>query len=160
MNEEERNIDIDSEEDKRNTDKKIIHVMIAVSALFLSLISFLLYINLFKTEEYAQNPYNPRQWSEERHIKRGDIFDKNGVVLATSEFEDEGVQKRIYPEGNLYSHIIGYSSRVYGKSNLEMEYNSELLGKNDFAISFDNVNRAQALTLQLITEYKNMQENR
>ena len=149
VNEEERNIDIDSEEDKRKTDKKIIHVMIAVSALFLSLISFLLYINLFKTEEYAQNPYNPRQWSEERHIKRGDIFDKNGVVLATSEFEDEGVQRRIYPEGNLYSHIIGYSSRVYGKSNLEMEYNSELLGKNDFAISFDNVKQGSSLNLTI-----------
>ncbi len=151
MNEEERNVEIteEGEKDIKKENKKIIHVMIVVSALFLSLITFLLYLNLFKTEEYAQNPYNPRQWAEERNVKRGDIYDINGVVLATSEFEKEGVQKRIYPEGNLYSHIIGYSSRVYGKSNLEMEYNSELLGKNDFAISFDNVKQGSNLNLTI-----------
>ena len=139
----------ESEKDTKRINKKIIHVMIVVSALFLSLITFLLYLNLFKTEEHAQNPYNPRQWAEEKNVKRGDIYDINGVVLATSEFEKEGVQTRIYPEGNLYSHIIGYSSRVYGKSNLEMEYNSELLGKNDFSISFDNVKQGSSLNLTI-----------
>ena len=39
--------------------------------------------------------------------------------------------KRIYNYDRLYSHIIGYSSRQYGKAGLESYYNSELLSLTD-----------------------------
>lgn len=34
---------------------------------------------------------------------------------------------RYYPYGSLFSHAIGYSSKEYGKTGLEREYNDELI---------------------------------
>lgn len=40
---------------------------------------------------------------------------------------------RYYKYGNLYSHIIGYSYREYGKAGLELAYNNALLNINENA---------------------------
>ena len=53
-----------------------------------------------------------------------------GEILAETEVSgDDRIRK--YPKGHLYSHIIGYCSKVYGKSQLEMKYDKELLGFNE-----------------------------
>lgn len=113
------------------TNKRIIRVLVVVSALFLALLSYLLYFNMFQAEKVSVNPYNRRQWDDERYITRGTIYDSTGLVLAETVDDSKGNAKRNYPFGRLYSHIIGYCSQVYGKSLLEMEYDSELLGKGD-----------------------------
>lgn len=113
------------------TNKKIIRVLIVISALFLSLLTYLLYFNMFEAESVATNPYNRRQWDDERYVVRGSIYDSEGIVLAETTTNSEGNPKREYPYGRLYSHVIGYYSQVYGKSLLEMEYDSELLGKGN-----------------------------
>ncbi|NLM50317.1 MAG: peptidoglycan glycosyltransferase [Clostridiaceae bacterium] len=107
--------------------KKIIHVLCLVCAMFLSLISYLVYFELFLSEDTIKNSYNRRLFERENEILRGDITDINGVVLAKSEFQD-GRQKRVYPFSNLYAHVIGYNSKTYGKSQLELRYNDYLLG--------------------------------
>jgi len=116
-----------------NVNKKIIRVLIIISALFLALLTYLLYFNLFRADTVSTNPYNRRQWDDERYVTRGTIYDKNGLVLAET-VEDGGNTRRVYSQGRLYSHIIGYCSQVYGKSLLEREYDSELLGKGDLDI--------------------------
>lgn len=63
---------------------------------------------------------------DEESILRGSIFDRNGDLLAYSE-KKEGEINRVYKYDNLYSHIIGYSLRDYGKSGLEKNYNNELI---------------------------------
>ncbi|MBQ9757288.1 MAG: peptidoglycan glycosyltransferase [Clostridia bacterium] len=116
-----------------NSNRKIIRVLIVVSALFLALLTYLLYFNMFEAESVATNPYNRRQWDDEKYVTRGTIYDQDGIVLA--ETVEDGVSiKREYPYGRLYSHVIGYCSRVYGKSLLEREFDSELLGKGDIGI--------------------------
>lgn len=114
--------------------KRIIHVLIVVSVLFLALLSYLLYFNMFKAKTVATNPYNRRQWDDERYVTRGTIYDCDGLVLAETVEDSEGNAKREYSQGRLYSHIIGYCSQLYGKSLLEREYDSELLGKGDISI--------------------------
>lgn len=114
-----------------NTNKRIIHVLIVISALFLALLSYLLYFNMFQAEKVSTNPYNRRQWDDERYVTRGTIYDSNGLVLAETIEDEDGVSKRVYSQGRLYSHVIGYCSKVYGKSLLEMKYDAELLGKGD-----------------------------
>ncbi len=116
------------------TNKKIIRVLIAISALFLALLSYLLYFNMFQAEAVATNPYNRRQWDDERYITRGSIFDSEGIVLAETIEDKSGKVSRNYPQGRLYSHVIGYCSQVYGKSLLERSFDSQLLGKGDFDI--------------------------
>ena len=104
---------------------RIIKVLILLSVMFLSLICYLTYIEVFEKEELVANPYNQRQWDSELGTQRGNILDKKGLVLA--ETVD---QVRKYPYKGMYAHIIGYNSRTYGRINLESSYNDELLGKN------------------------------
>lgn len=113
-----------------NVNKRIIRVLIVISALFLALLTYLLYFNLFQADTVSTNPYNRRQWDDERYVTRGTIYDKCGLVLAETVENGDGI-RRVYPQGRLYSHVIGYCSQVYGKSLLEREYDSELLGKGD-----------------------------
>ncbi|MBE5039538.1 peptidoglycan D,D-transpeptidase FtsI family protein [Ructibacterium gallinarum] len=131
-----------------NPNKKIIRVLVVVCVMFLSLVTYLLYFNMFEAEEVATNPYNKRQWEDEKFVKRGTIYDRDGVVLAETEVSgDERIRK--YPQGRLYSHVIGYCSKVYGKSQLEMKYDKELLGQGDIAISFNELRSGYDLTLTI-----------
>lgn len=128
--------------------KRIIRVLIVVSLMFLSLLTYLLYFNMFEAKEVASNPYNKRQWEDERYVKRGNIYDINGVLLAETVVDGDNRTRR-YPMGELYSHVIGYCSQVYGKSQLEMAYDDQLLGKGDIAISFNELRSGYDLTLTI-----------
>ena len=117
-----------------NVNKRIIRVLIVISAMFLALLTYLLYFNMFESQKIAANPYNRRQWDEERYVTRGTVYDRDGLVLAETEEKENGESERVYSQGRLYSHVIGYCSQVYGKSLLEKEYDSQLLGKGDLSI--------------------------
>lgn len=106
--------------------KRIITVMSAVCALFLAIIIYLTYFTLFSAKNIINSSYNPRIWEKEEKILRGSIFDRSGTRLAYSEETDDG-QKRIYPFNELYTHSIGYNSRQYGKTNMELNFNNYLL---------------------------------
>jgi peptidoglycan glycosyltransferase len=88
------------------------------------------YFQVFRAEKIKQNSYNKRLWINEENIVRGSILDRNGTVLAYSEKQGDEI-KRYYKYGRLYSHIIGYSYREYGKAGLELTYNSQLLNINE-----------------------------
>lgn len=111
--------------------KKIIEVLIAICALFFVLVGYLTYIQVFRSKEIVQNTYNRRQYQADENTIRGKILDRKGTVLAFSE-EKDNIQQRIYPFNSLYSHVIGYNSKVYGKSLLEASYNSYLLGLDEY----------------------------
>lgn len=133
-----------------NINKRIIHLLIVVCVMFLSLITYLLYINMFKSEELATNPYNMRQWEKELDVKRGNIYDRNGTLLAESVMDEQnGVHIRRYPYRNLYSHIIGYTSSVYGKTQLEKKYDRQLLAKDGISLSFEPIKKGYDLRLTL-----------
>lgn len=107
-------------------DKRIQIVLLFLSVLFISLIVYLSYFEIFTSSKIEKNSYNKRQWLDEDHILRGKILDRNGKVLAYSSKEGKN-KERHYKYNSLYSHIIGYSYREYGKSGLEKTYNKELL---------------------------------
>ena len=128
--------------------KKIIRVLVVVSIMFLALVSYLLYFNMFSAEKVASNPYNKRQWEDERFVKRGSIYDRDGEVLAETIIDGDS-RTWSYPKGHLYSHIIGYYSRVYGKSQLEMKYDKQLLGHGDINITFNELRSGYDLNLTI-----------
>lgn len=130
------------------SNKKIIRVLVVVSIMFLALVSYLLYFNMFSAEKVASNPYNKRQWEDERFVKRGSIYDRDGEVLAETIVDGDN-RTRSYPKGHLYSHIIGYYSRVYGKSQLEMKYDKQLLGHGDINITFNELRSGYDLNLTI-----------
>ena len=106
--------------------KRIITVMTAVLALFLVIVIYLTYFTIFRAGDIVNSTYNQRVWEKEERILRGTIYDRKGVTLAKSEQEGDS-QKRIYPFGKLYAHTIGYNSRTYGKTSIELKFNSFLL---------------------------------
>ena len=106
--------------------KRIITVLVALCTLLISLVLYISYFQVFKAEAIKQNSNNKRLWMNEENVLRGSILDRNGKVLSYSEKKDDK-NIRYYPYGRLYSHVIGYSYRQYGKAGLEKEYNNELL---------------------------------
>lgn len=123
-----------------NENRKIIRVLIAVCALFFIIIGYLTYLQLFEGRELMTNTYNRRQYEVEENTIRGSIFDRYGVVLTKSNKQGEE-QERVYTYGPLYSQVIGYNSKVYGKSLLEASYNNYLLGMDKYSQVFGIVNR-------------------
>ncbi len=109
--------------------KRIIFVLMVICLTFVGLIGYMSYFQVFKAESVKMNPYNKRLWINEENILRGSITDRDGTVLVYSEKQD-GEMRRFYKYGNLYSHIIGYSYREYGKAGLELMYNNQLLNIN------------------------------
>ncbi|MDD3766279.1 MAG: penicillin-binding transpeptidase domain-containing protein [Eubacteriales bacterium] len=105
--------------------KRIIRVIFMFTLMFIMLIGYMTYFEIFQSEAVHQNPYNKRQWAYEEDITRGSILDRGGVVLAHSQGTE-----RIYSYGPLYSHVIGYNSKIYGKTMLESKYNKYLLGQD------------------------------
>lgn len=108
---------------------KIITVMVVICAMFLSLAVYLTYFTLFDANEVIENKYNKRIREREESILRGSVYDNAGEVLAYSAM-DGSRQKRYYPFGGRYAHVIGYNSVTYDKSGLENSFN-DILVKSD-----------------------------
>lgn len=112
--------------------KRIIIVLGGFCLLFVSLIVYMSYFQIFKAKGIKNNSYNKRLWINEESILRGSIIDRNGKTLVYSEKKDDSYIRH-YEYGSLYSHIIGYSHRQYGKAGLELQYNNTLLNINENA---------------------------
>lgn len=120
--------------------KRIVIVMTTVLALFLIIVIYLTYFTIFEAPNLKKSTYNPRIWEKEDSVLRGEIYDRNGTVLAYSE-KDGSKQTRVYPYGELYAHTIGYNCRKYGKTNIEIEFNDILLqSKTSFKVKRETEN--------------------
>ncbi|HJA94393.1 MAG TPA: penicillin-binding protein 2 [Candidatus Eisenbergiella merdipullorum] len=76
------------------------------------------------SEELFNNSYNSRQSILARQNTRGTIYAADGEVLAETVVED-GEEVRQYPYANMFSHIVGYSTR--GRTGLESLANYDLI---------------------------------
>lgn len=126
---------------EKSKNKKIIMLLVTIVSIFLIQAIYLIYFELFKSDELNNNSLNMRSSVDESLINRGTIFDRNGLKLAYSEKIDNEY-KRIYTYNYLYSSIIGYNTSRYGKSAIELSQNNELLGVNkagDIFSKIDNV---------------------
>jgi peptidoglycan glycosyltransferase len=89
-------------------------------------------IQLVKAKALQTSPYNPRVSGQQYHNPRGTIFAADGTVLAKSVPVTPTASypyhyMRQYPDGPLFSGIVGYDSPIfYGRTGIEEEYNSDL----------------------------------
>lgn len=121
--------------EKSTMNKRQIYVMIFFIALFLAIVLYLVYFQLFRSQSIADNNHNKRLWVNENVIKRGNIYDRNGTLLVYSQKDENGISQRIYTNDFVDSTFTGYNSVQYGKSGIEKTYNKELLGLSDKATS-------------------------
>lgn len=73
---------------RHNTELVILTYVFA--AMFLLLIGYLVYINVFKADELRSNPNNTKKDSSSSNIIRGSIVTEDGVVLATTNIDGDG----------------------------------------------------------------------
>ncbi|MDA8235697.1 MAG: penicillin-binding transpeptidase domain-containing protein [Clostridia bacterium] len=111
-------------------------------SLFLILILYLTYLQVFQGNKLVGHQQNKRLLAYEAEIARGTIYDRQGRILAETKAVD-GKLKRLYPMGELFAHLIGYTSIKYGKTGLEQAYDRLLLGLNDEQKLDNFVNRLQ-----------------
>ncbi|MCC8044227.1 MAG: penicillin-binding protein 2 [Clostridiales bacterium] len=107
----------------RNTELGIVTYVFVL--LFIVMIGYLVYLNVYKADSLNSSSYNTKQDANEDKYVRGSIYSADGQTLAYTSVAEDGTETRVYPYGNVFSHVIGYSSN--GKSGLESTCNSDLM---------------------------------
>ncbi len=102
--------------------------------LFIALIAYIVYFTVVRARTIVNSPYNQRQDAFAEQVIRGDIVDRNGNVLATTDVAEDGTETRSYPYGRVFSHVVGYSNADLGNTGLESVENFELLTSNAFFV--------------------------
>lgn len=120
-------------EKRRNEKNKIANKPIMMltyifAGLFLMLILYVCKFMIFDRETTIANSYNTRQDKLADKVIRGDVETSDGVVIATNAVNTDGSVTRSYPYGNLFAHVVGFST--YGKSGIELAGNYYLLTSN------------------------------
>lgn len=120
--------------------KRLTTLMITFALMFAALVANLTFIMVVNAEEYQNMPGNNHTLAKQEHIERGTISTYDNVVLAESVPNEDGTYTRNYPAGTLASHIVGYSSPLYGTAGIEASYNDTLQGSRDYATWTDVLN--------------------
>ena len=92
---------------------------------FAGAIGYLGYFTATSEQEMINTSYNSRQEILLSRNYRGTIFSRDGEVLAETVLDDEQNETRKYPFGNLFSHVVGYSTQ--GRMGVEALANYYLI---------------------------------
>jgi penicillin-binding protein A len=86
-------------------------------------------IQVVKAPELRESLSNPRNEGRQYDNQRGDIDAADGTLLAESVRSSASAYHyvREYPQGSLYSQVVGYSSAYYGTAGIENQYNASLV---------------------------------
>lgn len=79
-------------------------------------------------QELINNSYNGRQEIFAAQNTRGSIFAAGGQVLAETQTDAEGNERRVYPYDNLFAHAVGYATN--GRFGVEAAANYYLINSN------------------------------
>jgi peptidoglycan glycosyltransferase len=114
-----------------------------VVILFTVLVGFTSYWSVFNAGDLEANRANKRPLLEQQRIRRGLILARDGTVLARNRATGRGSNRfysRLYPDGTLFSHPVGYSFVSRGDVGLERHYDDDLTGKtNEFKTILDEL---------------------
>ena len=113
---------------KKVRNRAYVRMAYLFSAMFLSLVGYLVYFNVVLIDDINRNPNNSKGDAQEAYVIRGTIYSSDGEVLAGTNVDEEGNETRVYPWSNVFAHIVGYT--VNGKSGLEAIYNNDLMTSN------------------------------
>lgn len=106
--------------------RPIVRLYGLVFVLFALLVAFTSRWTVFEASSLRANALNKRSVLEQQRIDRGSILAADGTVLARSVRGAEGVYRRAYPSGSLFTHAVGYSFIDLGQAGIE-QYRSPAL---------------------------------
>ena len=79
-------------------------------------------------QELINNSYNGRQEIFAAQNTRGSIFAAGGQVLAETQTDADGNERRVYPYDNLFAHAVGYATNA--RFGVEAAANYYLINSN------------------------------
>lgn len=109
------------------------HLGMAIIFLVLSVSLISGYWSIYRAEDFAENPTNPRYILSEARIRRGTILDRNAVTMADISIDKLGYVTRTYPVPEA-APVIGYATFDYGLAGIESTCNSRLRGDHNRSI--------------------------
>ena len=112
---------------KSKKNREILLLSFVFTGIFLAMIGYLCVYVRDNEQDLLNNSYNARQAILAFENTRGTIYDRNGNKLAYTESSGE-TQERIYPYANLFSHIVGFSTK--GKTGIESLANYYLINSD------------------------------
>ncbi len=115
-------------ENNKKTNRKLYTISVVVFLLFAGMCSFLVWFHQDNQSEFFNNSYNSRQELMAEQNIRGTIYASDGEKLAYTIINTDESEKRVYPFGEIFCHVIGYDS--HGRSGLESLANYELSHSN------------------------------
>lgn len=92
------------------------------------MMGYLCYFVATNEQEIFNNSYNSRQEILLSQNYRGSIYSRDGEVLACTELDAEGNETRKYPYGEMFSHVVGFST--HGRTGIEAQANYYLINSN------------------------------
>lgn len=115
---------------KKSKNEEMLNVAYVFLGIFLCMIGYFVYFQVFESSNVITSPYNKRQDTFADRVIRGDIVTNDGQVIATTNVAGDGTETRVYPYDRLFSHVVGYAS--HGKTGIELLANYQLLTSHDF----------------------------
>lgn len=100
--------------------------------LFGALFINLNYLQVVRADDLASHGGNARRLVDEYESERGRILIGRGSgqrpIAESTETDGELRYLREYDPGSLFAHVTGYSSPIFGRSEVEQAFNEELTG--------------------------------
>lgn len=115
---------------KRARNREFVIITYLFVAVFIMMMAYFVYFQVFKSEDFINSPYNTRQNTFAEHVTRGEILSSDEKVLAQTVVGEDGSETRYYPYGAMFAHAVGYDSN--GKSGVESFANFNLLRSHAF----------------------------
>ena len=115
----------ESRKSKKPKNQEMLYVAYTFLGIFLCLIGYFVYFQVVVSSNVITSPYNKRQDTFADRVVRGELLTEDGIVIATTNVSSDGSETRVYPQGDLFAHAVGYAS--HGKSGIELLANYQLL---------------------------------
>ncbi|MDO4796861.1 MAG: FtsW/RodA/SpoVE family cell cycle protein [Coriobacteriales bacterium] len=113
--------------------KRLTALITVFSVLFFALIINLTFIQTIGANALQQMPNNNHTIAKSAFVQRGAISTSDGQTLAESVRNDDGTYERVYPNGNMAAHTVGYLSTRYGATGIESSMNDALCGSANYS---------------------------
>lgn len=121
------------EQRKQTKNREFLVVIYLFLALFVGMMAYFVYFQIFESEKFINNPYNSLQNLFSERIIRGDIVSADGELLATTRTDASGQERREYPYGRVFAHAVGYTAN--GRTGIENQANFALLRSHEFFLN-------------------------
>ncbi|MFI8995209.1 peptidoglycan D,D-transpeptidase FtsI family protein [Streptomyces sp. NPDC053542] len=108
--------------------KPLRRVSVFCIALVLALMGWATWIQGAKADTFADDEHNPRVGIEKYSRPLGNILVDGHPVTGSAPTDGTLAYKRTYTDGPLYAPLTGYSSQIYGSTQLESLYGDVLDG--------------------------------